>query len=419
MFACIHVVGDAARLLECAQGFSPVVELTAPDTAVLDASGLERLYGAPHEIAAAITERARQMAMEPHVAIAANPDAAICAARGFSTIHVVPFGDEAKCLAELPLTLLSPPPEIFETLERWGIRTFHDLAALPEIGIAERLGAEGVRLRQLAAGVFDRPLRPWEEALRFREEMELEYPVALLEPLLFILARLLNDLCTAMQSRGCAATELRVELALEGGAMHERRLKVPVAMRNPRTFLKLLHLDLEADPPQAAVVKVTLTADPVKPRTAQEGLFTPVAPEPEKLELTLARLAGLVGEENLGSPELLDTHRPDAFRMTPFLLSRPRPRQTPPAAARLALRIFRPPLAAAVKAPCGQPLQVEASGVRGRVLTAAGPWRTSGDWWRTDLWARDEWDIALNDGGVYRLCCDHENGRWYVDGSYD
>jgi protein ImuB len=419
MFACIHVVGGASRLLECALGFSPVVEITTADTVALDVAGLERLYGPPHQIAAAMAQRAREMGMEPHVAIAANPDAAICAARGFTGIRVLPFGDEAKCLGGLPLALLSPQPETFETLERWGIRTFHDLAALPETGIAERLGPDGIRLRKLAAGAFDRPLRPWEEALRFQEQMDLEYPVTLLEPLLFILARLLNDVCAAMQARGCAATELRLELQLEGGARHERVIRTPVAMRNPRMFLKLLHLDLEAHRPQAPVLKAAIMADPVKPRYTQEGLFVPTAPEPEKLELTLARLAGLVGKENVGSPELLDTHRPGAFRMTPFLVARPRMRPAPPATTRLALRVFRPPLAAAVNAPCGQPLAVQAQGVRGRVLTAAGPWRTSGDWWRVDAWARDEWDIALNDGGLYRVCRDHAGGQWYVEACYD
>jgi hypothetical protein len=40
----------------------------------------------------------------------------------------------------------------------------------------------------------------------------------------------------------------------------------------------------------------------VKPRVLQNGLFVPLAPAPDKLELTLARLAKLVGEENIGSP---------------------------------------------------------------------------------------------------------------------
>ena len=93
---------------------------------------------------------------------------------------------------------LGPTPEMQETLERWGIRRFRDLAALPELGLAERLGPEGLRLHELARGAGDRPLVPLEEPLRFEDEIELEYPVELLEPLAFLLARLLNGLCTRL-----------------------------------------------------------------------------------------------------------------------------------------------------------------------------------------------------------------------------
>jgi len=65
----------------------------------------------------------------------------------------------------------------------------------------------------------------------------------------------------------------------------------------------------------------------------------------------------------------------------------------------------------------GQPSFIAADGVRGKVLELAGPWRTSGDWWTADPWSRDEWDIALSDGGLYRLCC--EPRGWFVEGSYD
>jgi protein ImuB len=54
----------------------------------------------------------------------------------------------------------------------------------------------------------------------------------------------------------------------------------------------------------------------------------------------------------------------------------------------------------------------------GTVLHAAGPWKTSGDWW-TDGWDRDEWDVSLSDGAAYRVFLDRETSRWFIDAILD
>jgi protein ImuB len=407
---------SALSLLRLAQEFSPLVERTAADTVALDADGLERIYGLPQQIAAALARRAVERGLLASVAIAANLDTAVHAARGFAGVSVIPYGDEAKYLGSLPLTLLGPTPEMQETLERWGIRRFRDLAALPELGLAERLGPEGLRLHKLARGAGDRPLVPVREPLRFEEEAELEYPVELLEPLMFVLTQLLNGLRARLVSHGLATNELRLRLKLENRGEHARTLRFPVPMLDTKAFLKLFDLDLGAHPPPSPVVKVWLEAAPAKPRAAQTGLFIPLAPEPEKLELTLARLRGLVGEGNVGSPELLDTHRPGAFAMRSFGEGATR-RSGDTATRRQTMRAIRPARAARVQMASGQPVHLQADGVRGHVTAAVGPWRTSGDWWTTGPWARDEWDIALSDGAIYRVYC--EWGRWFVEGCYD
>jgi protein ImuB len=417
MYACIHSSADPALLIACAQDFSPVVEQAALDIAVLDASGLSRIYGGPHEIAAAIAARASLLGFEAQIAIASNPDAAICAARGFSGVSVVPHGDEAKFLESLPLELLAPGEEFLETFDRWGVHTFRDLAMLPPIGIAGRLGPAGVRLQTLARGELERPLVPLEEPLEFRARMELDYPIELLEPLSFVLALLVGEICSRLGQRGLATIELRLRLALEDKSVHERTLRFPVPMSDPRTFLKLMQLDLSAHPPAAPVTKVDLEAVPAKPRLAQGGLFIATAPEPEKLEVTLARVSALVGEENVGSPELLDTHRPDAFRMRRFgtpILILGRDRE-----GAVAFRFYRPPLAARVQIEQGRPVFLLADSIRGHIVSASGPWRTSGDWWTADPWDRDEWDVGLREGALYRIYCVHSTGRWFVAGSFD
>jgi protein ImuB len=413
MFACFHGNGNLTAL---AFEFSPLVEQTAPDTVTLDASGLDRLWGLPQEVAAAMARRAAEVRVKANIALAANPDAAICAARGFTGVSIVPQGDEAKFLGPLPLTWLAPSPELLETLERWGIRRFRDLAALPPLGIAERLGPEGLRLRELARGEAERKLVPLDPPLEFEDQIELEYPVDLLEPLAFLLARLLNGLAARLATRALATDELRLRLKLENGATHERTLRLPVPSLDTKAFLKLLQLDLAAHPPEAPIVHVWMGMNPVKPQAAQAGLFIPLAPEPVKLELTLARIQAIVGEGHVGSPELIDTHHPGEFQMVKVGQAK-WGRRSPFVVCQLALRAFRPPRAARVSLSSNQPSFIAADGVRGTVLEFAGPWRTSGDWWTTTPWSRDEWDIALSDGALYRIYC--EPRGWFVEGSYD
>ena len=103
----------------------------------------------------------------------------------------------------------------------------------------------------------------------------------------------------------------------------------------------------------------------------------------------------------------------------------------------MALRRFRLPVPARVLIDDGRPVSVrtERQGLAGgRVRAWAGPWRTSGEWWQmasagrnAELdrlrgrtgWDRDEWDVALADGGIYRVFEDRESGRWFVEGIVD
>lgn len=419
MYACLYAPGNGPLLLECAAGFSPRIEETAHDTVIFDARGLESLYGPPAALAREIERRA---GVPASIAIASNPDAAMHAARGIRGVTVIPPGKEAETLASFPVNLLGGSAELAELLDMWGIRTFGDFAKLPPLGIAARLGDEGVHLQRLARGEGYRRLRPVEEPARFEAELELEHPVELLEPLSFVISRLLNEICEHLASRSLATNELRLRLALENASEHATTLRLPVPMLDARAFLKMLHLELSGRPPSAAVLKVHIAAEPVKPRRTQHGLFLPAAPEPEKLELTVARVRHLVGAGNVGTPELNDTHRPDSFSMRPFAPRHPEIGARKGQAenqCRVCLRRFRPPRYAQVLVVNHQPVRVISPSISGRVVMAKGPWRTSGEWWRSDAWNRDEWDVALETGGVFRMFREIDSERWFVEATYD
>src|SRR5260370_1735411 len=466
-----------AALLDCAQSFSPCVENTACDTVLLDLSGIEYISGTLPEASRAIYHRALTLGLEANIATASNPDAAMLAARGFSGVTVIPPGKEAEQLGSLSIEVLfadqlesdhkKEADRFLETLDRWGVRTLRALAALPEIALTERLGQKGLHLQQLARGASSRTLVPVEAPLIFEEAVELEHPIILLEPLAFLLNRLLEQLCARLGSRALATQELRLtlELGTQTGIDQEfenfgipsesdaspdeapsksaaryfvsarqskfcRTLRLPLPMLDARLFLKLLQLDLNALPPGAPIVKIHLAAEPARPRSAQGGLFLPPSPEPEKLELTLARIVSLVGEARVGSMELLDTYRAEGFRMRRFVPgSFPETNRhkvtTEEKSAVAALRMFRPRLRVTVTLENGELAQVvcgKKKEVQGSVLWKSVPCHSSGDWWEREAWARDEWDIALQnaDGAaLYRLVHDLLGGGWFVEGTYD
>jgi protein ImuB len=424
MFACVFAPGNLPLLIECARFFSPHIfsdigEL-GEDAVVFDVRGLTSLYGPAAQLAREID---RRVGVAANIAIAGNPDAAIHAARGLRGITVIEPGQEAETLARLPLNLLGGSAETAELLDLWGIRSFGEFAKLPPLGVAARLGDEGVYLQSLARGKGRRQLRPLEDALRFEEAMELEYPVELLEPLSFILGRLLNEVCRRLGARSLATNEIRLRLTLENAPEHLAVLRLPVPMLDAAAFLKMLQLELNGRPPAATVLKVALVAEPVRPRRTQQGLFVAMSPEPEKLELTIARIRHLTGPDKVGTAELVDTHRPDSFRMQAFAPGAVKMPVRDCAVfandARLALRRFRPAKYAQVIVAEDRPVRISSPAVSGPVVVAKGPWRISGDWWHASLWKRDEWDVETAAGGLYRLYQEIDSRRWFVEGSYD
>jgi len=417
MYACIYAPGNLPLLVECARSFSPLVEENPPDSVVFDARGLEALHGPP---AALASEIERRVGVPANIAIAPNVCAAMHAARGLRGVTVVEPGKEAALLAPLPLNLLGGSAQTAELLHLWGLKTFGDFAKLPPLGVAARLGEEGVELQRLACGQGYRRLHPMEEAVAFQAEMELEHPVESLEPLAFVLGRLLSEVCASLNSRSMSANEIRLRLILENAAPHEVTLRLPVPMVDQKAFLRMLQLELNGRPPSAPVLKALLEAVPARPRRTQHGLFVPASPEPEKLELTVSRVRHLVGEGRVGTPEIEDSHRPDSFHMRPFAPAAASMKAEPSGAeARLCLRRFRPPKYAQVLLMNEQPVRVMSPVASGRVVVAKGPWRTSGEWWKDDAWNRDEWDVTLQSGGMYRVFQELGSWRWFLEGSYD
>ncbi len=272
----------------------------------------------------------------------------------------------------------------------------------------------------MARGEDRRPLVPMLEDERFESSLDLEWPIEGLEPLSFVLTRLLEPLSTRLERRDRGAAVLHVILRLvvpgESDEIHARRLELPTPLRDVRTLRTLALLDLESHPPAAAIDRVTVVIDPTPGRVLQHTLFTRAHPTPEQLSTLLARLGAVMGQDRIGAPATVDSYRPGAFAMTPFAIEHDDQRGTrrdksgepgveegsavsansaltvgsakPSAISHQpltsALRRCRQPVPARVAVSDGRPVRVttdrrEFAG--GAVLHCAGPWRTSGEWW--------------------------------------
>ena len=431
MFGAIHapVPLPEGVLLDFARELTPRVEAVGREAVLLDLAGLGRLWRTPQAMGEWVLDSARGRAWALQVAVAWTRVAALVAARACPGLTVIAAGQEAAMLARLPLDVLDLSDVRRDLFQRWGLATLGDVAALPEKGLSERLGPEGPRLRRLARGEDDTPLVPTKAPETFDCRLELEWPVDGLEPLSFLLARVLEPLCASLGARGRRAAALHVELGLVDGRTHARHLKPGAPSIDPRTWRTLVLLDLEAHSPGEAIQAIFIRAEPTAARSVQYSLLDPAQPSPERLAETLARLHEWTSQGRGGAPALLDTHRPGAFVMETFdpppLSARPRPLRlatdapkAPLAAPRLGLRIHRPPLPAQVTLREGAPVFLAAGQVRGAVTDRAGPWRASGDWWDV-AWSREEWDVAVGASGVFRIFRDTLRDAWFVAGELD
>jgi protein ImuB len=475
-----------SALTVVAQQFSPRYE-TRGRRVVIDVSGLERLLGGPKAIGDELRREAASRGLHAHVAVAATQTAAMVLAMSRPGVVVIASGGEAAAIAPVPIDLLTvfcrdrrdddqrgdrgdhgenqnqlvqnSAISAISAFKHWGLRTLGDLAALPPAALSARLGPAGPAWQAIARGQDVRPLVPDVEDERFESALELEWPIEGLEPLSFVLTRLLEPLALSLDARDRGAAVLHVALRLvtagHDKATHARRLELPSPMRDVKTLRTLALLDLEAHPPAAAVDGVAVTIEPTPGRIWQHTLFARPHPTPEQLSTLLARLGAAVGHDRVGAPATVDSYRPGAFTMKPFPTEHAEPdgqrrerrdhRENQLAqdsaisaisafdsgSACSALRRCRQPVPARVAVDgAGRPVTVATDRrgfAGGAVVGATGPWKTSGEWWLGEGageagragWDRDEWDVALSDGGAYRVFLDRATRRWFIDAILD
>ncbi|MGI4826798.1 MAG: DNA polymerase Y family protein [Janthinobacterium lividum] len=413
-------------LLSLVGEFTPRAEvLPFSDAAfalVLDMTGTTRIFGSPRQAALTMTRAIRTLGLVARLAVSSNFHTAVCMAPfAEKAPRVVEPEREYEALGPLPLAALRLTPKQREIFDLWGLRTLRELAALPEVDLIVRLGQEGKRLLQLARGVHPHLLVPQEPVFSLEEHLAFDAPVEILDSLLFVLAPMLEQIIVRAQTHALALASVTITLMLDGGGEHARTLKPALPLTEREVLLKLMHLDLQAHPPATGVIGVHLQAEPGTRSKVQIGLFSPQLPEPMRLDVTLARIAALVGEGRVGRARLLDTHQVEGFTVDRFSV----PSGVPSAAEQsssVSLRKIRPPVPVRMRLNGLQPEQFFFDGQSYAVAEAYGPWRCSGDWWSTGVWSREEWDVRATTADRSLLCLlvkDLLNKHWQLEALYD
>jgi protein ImuB len=389
-------------LLQLVYRYTPLIENSAPGICTLDLKGKRTRRHQPwlQELLAQI----RSVGLKAQAGVGPNPEIALQAAKIADPI--LEISPDSHLLQSLPLESLTPSPFLLDIMNSWGIRDLGALTRLPREEIGQRLGLEGLSLWDRAAGRSTNVLQLVQPPETFEESIDFEQRLETLEPLLFIARRFLETLSLRIASVYLLIAELHLTLTLENGEKIVRILQIPAPTRDVDTLFGITAQYLETLQTTAPVTRFHLEVMPSKPSGHQFDLFQGGLKDPNRFFQTLARLAALVGNERVGIPQKIDTHRPDSLRMLmpEFDWSRSRIKKRGHPKTGPGLRRYRPGVAADVQLNNdGKPTLIQSSVISGQILEARGPWKLSGNWWDLTRWEAKEWDIALDNRGLYRI----------------
>lgn len=417
----------AARtvLLECASQFSPRIEEVIDENAcnfILDISGTERLFGPPQQLAQSLRAAILTAGFRASVCVSSNFDTARIKSESTRGICVIPGGSEAAAIANIPISALRLDEEHYETFVLWGIRTLGELAELPEDELVSRLGQQSTLWLKLSRGEAEHTFHPIEAMFELKEHIEFESHIEQLDSLLFIGAGMINNLVARVNGRALCLASLTISMSLERSLAYKREIRPALPSNDRKFLLKLLQLEIASHPPQAAVTSLTLIAEAGQQSKVQLGLLTPQAPEPSRLDVTLARLKALVGLDRVGSPALMDTHRSGGFTVEAFAVP-DRSSIRHDAVSRISLRRMRPPHPLRMQLRANSPTAFHDGVDLYEVQVAYGPWYSNGCWWSVNQWDIEEWDVmATNKTGEsvgLLIVRDRLNNKWLLDATYD
>ena len=427
--ACIispDIKRDRSILISVARQFAHTIEVI-DDGILFDVSGLERLIGKPDRVAQKILEQMQRQKIAGSIAVADTVDTAMLLARRPNPLdlNVTRGLVQPDMFEQLPLADLEIENSTLNVFNELGIRTVKDLLAVPHNDLVGRYGRsfqDVIDVLEQKSRSFVTPnIRENSAAWKF----DLDQAVENFEQLIFVVNHGLERLFAEVSHHGFSTEQLDISFRLSNKGTRDYEIKTSFPTLERVFWLKLVNLRISLDPPEATIVGVSVVSYFTKPRPDQRGLYAVSRPEPESLLLTVNKLKKLVGEDNVGVPVLLNQRLPMPFKLDAEAMPDVRTENRAKTGndsnqdsfpGTIALTYFRPPIRAEVLVREGRLVFVKTHLFSGHVTKYSGMWRANSHWWDRS-WRTQEWDIEVENNGVYRLC--KVDKEWFLSGEYD
>ena len=457
----------------CAR-FSPLVGLDdspAPDSLLLDVTGLAHLFGGEAALAAAVVHDFARRGLAAGVAVADTPGAAWAVAHfGQNTDQenakaACDFAATSAALRPLPVEALRLSDDVVELLHSLGIYRIGQLESLPREDLTARFGPQLLERWDEATGRRAEPIRAQPQPPELRAEWSLEHPTTRRRTIELVVEQLIGEVARMLVREGRGAVRLDCRLDCHSSQTVNLSVGLFQPTAAPRHLFELVRMQLErawlSEPVSAVSVEAALTA-PFERR--QEELFADGRSwrRPRQLAGLVDRLAGRLGRASVLRARLVRDAQPElAYQYEPLVQGWPggntrrglggralggralggrglggrgrakrapgtlgpggplrgTPATLPPRPLRLLARPFR--LAAVSIMPDGPPLQFQLEGRPERIAHTWGPERIETGWWRGRPVRRDYYRIQTTTGRRYWLFRDLAAGGWFLHGTFE
>jgi protein ImuB len=304
------------RLAAKAQRFTPRVSLVPPDGLLLEVKGSLHLFNGIEGLVQELLSECGSVGVEPAIALAPTPLAALVAARVGQFFVVTNKAQLVGRLSDLPLRPLRWPQEMLERLVRMGVRTIGQVLRLPRAGFARRFGPEPLAELDRLTGRGADLRHHFQPRERFRRRRELTYELESNATLLAVLAPLLVDLGRFLLERQCGITELECRLRHRHAPETSCILRLAAPVADVARLTELLGEQLSTlvlpEPVRACEIRSGL---PVRRVLATHSLWQPGehggSSGPQSPEL-IERLRARLGHESVHGLQVLHSHRPES-----------------------------------------------------------------------------------------------------------